>query len=81
MATNYSRSRTKWRILQILFVLFATVAQCRGFVDWNSTSPDVKVGTPPFSPTDSPEDLEIYQYAIDKGGQILTADSKTQNIC
>ncbi|KAK0279705.1 hypothetical protein LTR35_008428 [Friedmanniomyces endolithicus] len=61
MATNYSRSRTKWRILQILFVLFATVAQCREFVDWNSTSPAVKVGTPPSSPTDSPEDLEIYQ--------------------
>ncbi|KAK0990662.1 hypothetical protein LTR54_012022 [Friedmanniomyces endolithicus] len=76
MAATYSRCRTWWCILRILFVLFATVAQCRKFVEdieigdlqnLNNTSPAVKVGTPPPSPFASSPEEENYQNAIDKG--------------
>jgi len=90
MAAIYSQCRTWWRILRILFVLLATVAQCREFVedivfngrqDLNSTPPAVKVGTPPPRPFDKSPEEETYQNAIDKGEHILAAESKTLNIC
>ncbi|KAK1070290.1 hypothetical protein LTR74_004206 [Friedmanniomyces endolithicus] len=93
MGATYSQCLAWRRILQVLVVLFATVAQSREFVQdiglnglqtLNSTSPAVIVYPKPYAKTPNPgPDYYAYHDAISKGGchlRMMATGSASQSI-